>query len=133
MLRLSAFYGGRSVQQMKELGEDFSSIETSLPSGGIIQMDCPLGEENAGKRRLKIRIAFAIFGACVLWLVLGFVVAYFYAKTLDEGTLLKSGQFGDGFNAAATLFTGVALCGTIYALILQQKEIAKATKRLSSN
>jgi hypothetical protein len=73
----------------------------------------------------KIKWPLIVAGLLAGWLIFGFAIPYWYAGALDGATLQKSGQLGDGFNAVSTLFAGAALCGTIYALILQQREIAK--------
>jgi hypothetical protein len=82
-------------------------------------------ETPIGRRQLIIRIAAAVIGLLALWYILGFIVPYYHAKLLKGIDIQTAGQFGDSFNAIGTLFTGFALCGTIYAVYLQQKEIAK--------
>lgn len=41
-----------------------------------------------------------VVAALFAWYVFGFAIPYWYAERLDGTTLQKSGQFGDGFNAA---------------------------------
>ena|ERR1044072_5150964 len=51
--------------------------------------------------------------------VISGVVMYFYFK----GDWDKASKFGDSFGATSTLFSGIALAGVIYTLILQKKAI----------
>lgn len=62
-----------------------------------------------------------LIGACSLWmglLIFGFV--RLQANACPNTTpLVDAGQFGDMFGVLNALFSGVAMCGAIYALILQ--------------
>jgi hypothetical protein len=54
----------------------------------------------------------------ILWLILGFLIPYYF------GSLEISGQFGDGFGAVNSLFTGFGFVGLIYTIILQMRSLS---------
>ena len=66
----------------------------------------------------KYKNLFILFGAVVGAQVLIGIVAYF---SFDQWA--TRGAFGDMFGAVNTLFSGLAFCGVIYAIILQSQEL----------
>lgn len=66
-----------------------------------------------------------IGGAVVLWLALVIFLAYWFSdKLLVPGAKLANiAKFGDTFGALNALFSGLALAGVIYAMLLQRREL----------
>lgn len=60
----------------------------------------------------------------VVWLIAGAAV------WLSIGSLEQRGQFGDMFGAVNALFSGLAMAGVIYAVLLQQNELALQRQEL---
>jgi hypothetical protein len=90
-------------------------------------------QRSLSRRQLMIRVVSVVVGAISLWYLLGFVFPYYHARDLDGAAMQKSGQFGDSFNAVGVLFTGLALCGTIYAVILQQNALGLQLKEIAKS
>ncbi|MGV0939223.1 hypothetical protein [Empedobacter sp. ULE_I140] len=61
---------------------------------------------------IKISIIFLI-----LTITYPFILSVFFEESTDKGT------FGDSFGALNSIFSGIALCGIIVSLIMQQSEM----------
>ncbi|EGR3133956.1 hypothetical protein NDJ15_07570 [Vibrio parahaemolyticus] len=66
----------------------------------------------------KYRALWAMFGAVVLVQVALGAVMYFELPNWDARN-----SFGGMFGVVNTLFSGLAFCGVIYAIVLQSKEL----------
>ena len=67
------------------------------------------------------------------WLigVVAFYIGYWYVIWISGWfSELEKGKFGDTFGALNALFAGLAFAGVIYAILLQQKELALQRKEL---
>lgn len=65
-------------------------------------------------------LIWATTGIIILWIISWFAVDNLYDSTQDRGT------FGDKFGFVNSLFSGLALGGIIYSLILQRQEFQEA-------
>jgi hypothetical protein len=61
----------------------------------------------------------------VLWLVIGFGPLFFVRDAADRG------QLGDMFGMANALFSGLALAGVVWAILLQSEELKLQRKELA--
>ncbi len=70
-------------------------------------------------------VALMVLVVVVLQIVLGVAIYYIFGSWGDRGS------FGDMFGAVNTLFSGLALAGVVYAIILQSRELALQREELS--
>ena len=81
---------------------------------------------NSGESgKVSWRPLLAIFLGVVLFWTLTVIVLPVYFPTIET-----RGQFGDSFGAINALFAGLAFAGVIWAIMLQQKELALQRKEL---
>lgn len=71
-----------------------------------------------------IWLLFIIF---FIWLISYPLLDYFYPALNSKGT------FGDSFGAINSLFSGLALAGIIYTILLQRKELALQRQEIRDN
>ena len=67
------------------------------------------------RRRILVRITLLVLA---IWLGSGFLVVALIPGWQERG------QFGDLFGAVNALFSGLALAGVVYAILLQQEELS---------
>lgn len=70
-------------------------------------------------------IALLFLGVVILQIVFGVAVYRMF------GSWGERGSFGDMFGAVNTLFSGLALAGVVYAILLQSRELALQREELS--
>lgn len=67
----------------------------------------------------KIHLLFLLFGLILIaWVLSWFLIQYFIDKSPERGA------FGDQFGSVNALFSGFALAGILYTIMLQKKELA---------
>lgn len=74
-------------------------------------------------RKLSMKplcIGGAVVG--VVWAAILAITLLVYFRT-DGATAARWGQFGDAFGTANALFSGLALLGVVYAILLQREDI----------
>ena len=76
-------------------------------------------EEEYKKR--KNRISYVFIGVAILAVILWLLSGYVIDKYSNSGT--ERGTFGDMFGAINALFSGLALGGVIYTILLQRLEL----------
>ncbi len=72
----------------------------------------------------KVRWWPWLLGVIVLWILAIIVLPLCFPNIVERG------QFGDSFGVVNALFSGLALAGVIYAIILQKKELALQREEL---
>ena len=70
-------------------------------------------------------VALMLLGVVILQIVFGVAVYRMF------GSWGERGSFGDMFGAVNTLFSGLALAGVVYAILLQRRELALQREELS--
>ena len=70
-------------------------------------------------KRSKLFIPIILIVMVVMWFGSGYAIYYSLGSWGDRGT------FGDMFGAVNALFSGFALVGVVYAIILQQAELTE--------
>jgi hypothetical protein len=68
--------------------------------------------------------AIGTFFAGVLVFIAVFCINIGLIVIVFKGNLQESGQFGDSFGVVTSTFSGLALAGAIYALVLQRRELS---------
>lgn len=76
-------------------------------------------EEEYKKKRKRINHIFfgAAIAAIILWILSGYLIDYYSSSAESRGT------FGDMFGMINALFSGLALGGVIYTILLQRLEL----------
>ena len=73
----------------------------------------------------KLKTLYILLGCVTLVWVISFLIIYFcIPESNDRGT------FGDSFGAINSLFSGLALSGIIYTILLQRKELSLQRQEL---
>jgi predicted transcriptional regulator len=84
---------------------------------------------NSNIEDVRVRWFFTLVIIIVsVWAVSGWSINWYYS-----GDVTKRGTFGDMFGAVNALFTGAALAGIIFTILLQRKELALQRKELELN
>jgi hypothetical protein len=68
---------------------------------------------------------FVLFGIIVAWLLFGGILPVWISESTAD-----RGSFGDMFGAVNALFSGLALAGVIYAILMQREELALQREEL---
>lgn len=79
-------------------------------------------EKETDKKDVKWGILIAL-GITILWFVSPFIIDSILRNSGKFGELEFMAQFGDSFGLVNSLFSGLALGGIIYTIILQKKEL----------
>jgi hypothetical protein len=82
-------------------------------------MNKPMKEKEKIDKDDKLKpLIFAFILIAIVWVLSYFIVKHFIPAENDRGT------FGDTFGAINSLFSGLALAGIIYTILLQRKELS---------
>ena len=85
------------------------------------------------KESEKSRFWWVIGGIIIVWIMFGSAVLWIpWPDWLPRAAvnLPTRGQFGDSFGAVNALFSGAALAGLIYAILLQRRDLALQQEEL---
>lgn len=100
-----------------------AAVLSAIPSAEAGALRKASGKEDAEPFR-PMTLLCLVLGAWVLWAVLVLLLPW-----LGVG-LDKEGQFGDAFGALNALFSGGALAGVVYAVLLQQRDLHVQSRAL---
>ncbi|MBL9140460.1 MAG: hypothetical protein JNK53_01220 [Phycisphaerae bacterium] len=84
-----------------------------------------------GKHSMKpIYVGAIIVGAAWVTVLIATLVVFFGAC---DATAARWGQFGDAFGTVNALFSGLALLGVVYAILLQREDLELQRKELRAS